>query len=89
MKEIDFGKETEEDIKFQYITPAIQDAGWTKEKFKFEYGIKHFTGTAGQQRIGKKYLEDYLIPIPPLNEQKRIVDKIEQLFKNIDVLIED
>lgn len=28
-------------------------------------------------------------PLPPLNEQKHIVDKIEQLFENIDVLIDE
>ena len=37
MSDLDFTKETEEDVKFQYITPAIQDAGWTKDKFKFDY----------------------------------------------------
>ena len=43
-------------------------------------GVKHFTGTAGQQRIGKEYVANYLVPLPPLAEQHRIVDKIEQLL---------
>ena len=50
MSDLDFTKETEEDVKFQYITPAIQDAGWTKDKFKFEFGF-----TDGRVQIrGKK-----------------------------------
>ena len=43
-------------------------------------GIKHFTGTAGQQRISKDFIENTLFPLPPLAEQKRIVAKIEELM---------
>jgi hypothetical protein len=56
--------------------------------FKSEYfifnGVKSFTGTAGQQRIHKDYLSQCLIPIPPIMEQKRIVQKIEAIFPIID-----
>lgn len=56
--------------------------------FKSEYfifnGVKSFTGTAGQQRIHKDYLSQCLIPIPPIMEQKRIVQKIETIFPIID-----
>lgn len=62
---------------------------FSTELFKTDYGVKNFTGTAGQKRIGKKYVENYLIPVPPLNEQKRIVDKVEQLFECVDVLIDE
>ncbi|WP_440897448.1 restriction endonuclease subunit S [Amphibacillus sp. Q70] len=48
-----------------------------------EKGVQTFTGTAGQQRISKEFLENYIIGLPPLNEQKRIVEKIEKIYKYI------
>ena len=39
-----------------------------------------FKGTANQQRIISGYLENKLFPLPPLNEQKRIVEMILRLF---------
>ena len=53
-----------------------------------EKGIKNFSGTAGQQRIGKELISDYLIPIPPLEEQKRIVSAVESVFKKLDDLLD-
>ena len=35
---------------------------------------RSFTGTAGQQRVPKSFVENALIPLPPLEEQRRIVD---------------
>ena len=35
---------------------------------------KYFTGSAGQQRVPASYLENLLIPIPPLDIQKKIAD---------------
>lgn len=37
------------------------------------------TGTAGQQRVGTSTVMEHLIPLPPLAEQHRIVQKIEKL----------
>ena len=36
---------------------------------------KYFTGSAGQQRVPTSYLENLLIPVPPLEVQKQIVDE--------------
>ena len=47
-----------------------------------------FKGTANQQRIIVGYLENKTFPLPPLAEQKRIVAKIEEVFKEIDKLKE-
>lgn len=45
-------------------------------------------GTAGLAHITKKMFEESLILIPPLPEQHRIVDKIEELFTRLDAGVE-
>ncbi len=45
-----------------------------------------FKGTANQQRIIVGYLENKPFPLPPLAEQKRIVEKIEQLLGEVEKL---
>ena len=42
-----------------------------------------FKGTANQQRIVNGYLEEKLFPLPPYNEQRRIVQKINELFAKL------
>ena len=47
-----------------------------------------FNGVVGQQRVGKRIIEDILFPIPPSVEQERIVAKIKKLFFFIDEIQE-
>ena len=49
-------------------------------------GSKNFKGNVGQQRVSKDIFSDFLIPLPPLSEQQRIVDEIERWFAVIDDL---
>lgn len=42
------------------------------------------SGSTNQVELGKTAIEETKIPIAPLNEQKRIVDKFKQLFSDLD-----
>ncbi|QLB49340.1 restriction endonuclease subunit S [Streptococcus sanguinis] len=45
------------------------------------------SGSTKQKELLTKTIKEYLIPLPPLSEQSRIVDKIEQSINIIDALI--
>jgi type I restriction enzyme S subunit len=46
----------------------------------------HFKGTAGQQRVPQSFLEQKIIPVPPLPEQCRIVAYLDGLQAKVDEL---
>jgi restriction endonuclease S subunit len=47
---------------------------------------EHFKGTAGQQRVPQSFLEEKLIPVPPLPEQRRIVAELDALQAEVGAL---
>lgn len=49
-------------------------------------GMKNFTGTAGQQRVGKDFISNYLVPLPPVEEQKRIVQRANFVIESCNIL---
>jgi type I restriction enzyme S subunit len=49
---------------------------------------RNMTGSAGQLRVPTRYIQNVVIPIPPLNEQHRIVAKVEELFSRLDAGME-
>ena len=54
-------------IFYHINTPEFIDGGKT-----------FMTGTAGQQRIDINYVKQYQIPVPPLDEQKKLLDEIHR-----------
>jgi len=48
-----------------------------REQFRRE-AKRNFTGTAGQQRVPASFLSNVQIPVPPLDEQRRIVDLLSR-----------
>ena len=55
------------------------------EWYIFE-GTKEFKGVVGQQRVNKEIFTTLLIPLPPIEEQNRIVTEIKKWFTLIDTL---
>ena len=45
--------------------------------------MSHFTGSAGQQRVPQSFLEDLLIPVPPISVQNEISAKMGKLKASI------
>lgn len=45
---------------------------------------QYMTGSVGQKRVPKEYLENCLFPLPPLSEQQEVVARIEALLKAED-----
>ena len=45
---------------------------------------ENFTGTAGQARVPTSFIEELEIPLAPLDEQRRIVAKLEKLLGKAD-----
>ena len=46
-------------------------------------GLNSFMKGDNSPSINNSHIEDYLYPLPPIEEQKRIVNKIDQLFKQL------
>jgi len=49
-------------------------------------GERIMRGVAGQQRVPSEYFRELIIPLPPLNDQHRIVTKVAQLMSLCDDL---
>lgn len=69
---------TSEQVDERYVYHLLRSQLFRKQ------AKEKMTGAVGQQRVPKSYMEEYPFPLPPLNEQKRIADKVERLLSKID-----
>lgn len=53
-----------------------------QESFR-HLAAQHFTGAVGQQRVPESFLQDQLIPLPPLPEQRRIAARLNDILAEI------
>ncbi|WP_115160777.1 restriction endonuclease subunit S [Synechococcus sp. UW86] len=49
-----------------------------------EEGALAMTGAVGQQRVPKQFVLDRHLPLPPLNEQRRIADKLDTTLAAVE-----
>jgi type I restriction enzyme, S subunit len=65
-------------VDSHYVHFFVSAAGYRKE------AAHHMIGAVGQKRVPLLFLERSEIPLPPLDEQHRIVAEIEKQFSRLD-----
>lgn len=70
-----------DNIDLKYLFLYLRRKDFVRECIKASKGV-------AQLNLSTKWLENYEIPLPSLSEQKRIVDKIKELFSELDSAIE-
>ena len=72
--------------------PLFFDVQYGLYFFKSDYFISQcvgsFNGVVGQQRVSKNIIENMIIAIPPINEQKRIACAVHKIFAKLDMIME-
>jgi type I restriction enzyme S subunit len=67
-----------QEIETKWVVHFLSQEGFRRE------AQRHMTGSAGQLRVPASWLQQQTIPVAPTNEQRRIVQKIEELFSKLD-----
>lgn len=80
--------------EFHVITPGVAlDADYLRyflvsEDFRTNAAMA-MTGAVGLRRVPKTYLQQHPIPLPPLDEQVRIVQALDTYLARLDVALEE
>jgi len=65
-------------VEPRYVYHFVSNLSFRRE------AAHHMTGAVGQKRVPTSFLEDAPIPVPPLDQQQRIVAEIEKQFSRLD-----
>ena len=55
-----------------------------RQKTFREEAQRHFRGSAGQQRVPASFIENHEIPLPSLEQQFRVVDRMHECLKRVN-----
>lgn len=84
-----YGAGTTELLIFRSLSMSVDPKYvllFLKTPLFIDEGVLRMTGTAGQQRVPRDYFAGCAFPLPPLPEQKRIVEKVDELMALCDRL---
>lgn len=70
------------DILPEYIYHTISHPAFLQE------GAENMSGAVGLKRVTKGFLFNYKIPVPPIEEQKEIITKLDNVFERIDKAVQ-
>jgi type I restriction enzyme S subunit len=68
------------------LTPEFLFYFLSQDSFR-DAGQRVMSGAVGHKRVPKEFIENHLIPLPPLTEQKSIVAILDEAFAGIDTAI--
>ena len=73
------------------IIPIMREMQpYIKLYFKKIYNeIRELAVGGAQPNLNQQKIKNYCIPIPPLNEQKRIINKVNELMNKYEILIHE
>lgn len=57
-----------------------------KSEYFIKLGTSLLSGSVGQQRISKNELSQIKVPLPPIQEQTRIVQKLEEILSTVSTI---
>lgn len=72
-------------LRQKYVYPLYTYYLVNDQRF-IKAGSVSYKGIVGQQRVKSDIIKNYLIPLPPLAEQKRIVERVEEIFRLFDTI---
>ena len=77
-----YGAGTTELIVLLPYSPLLKEYVFycVNSAFFVNQALKTFKGTAGQQRLNMDFVENFTIPLPPLQEQEYITQTLDTLF---------
>lgn len=70
----------------KYLDPDYLFCFLSQDSFR-DAGASVMSGAVGHKRVPKEFIENYPIPIPPIDEQKRIVAILGEAFAGIETAI--